>query len=175
MSRNSFRSKLEQIFETLLWNSRLVVLLAVVFSALSSIALFIIGSYGLGKTILSILPLRETFAEYESVLIGIISAVDLYLIAIVLLIFAFGIYELFISRIDVARLHDEVKILEIGSLDELKNKLLKVIVMVLIVTFFKEILFMEFHGSKEMLFLAVSILLISSSIYLIRKNEKGEE
>ena len=175
MKNHSGMKKVEHLFEIFLWNSRLVVLLAVIFSALSSIALFIVGSYGMGKTIFSIFPLKETFAEYDSVLIGIISAIDLYLIAIVLLIFSFGIYELFISRIDVARLYEELKILDIGSLDELKNKLLKVIVMVLIVTFFKEVQFMKFHSVEEMLCLAISILLISMSIYLIRRNEKGEE
>ena len=67
-----------------------------------------------------------------------ISAVDLYLIGIVLLIFGFGIYELFISKIDIAREDLSVTILEIENLDELKNKIIKVIVMVLIVSFLKE-------------------------------------
>jgi len=59
------------------------------------------------------------------------------LIAVVLLIFSFGIYELFISEIDDAE-NSEVgsKILAIHSLDELKDKLGKVVVMVLIVSFF---------------------------------------
>lgn len=175
MKSDSFGRKLERVFEFLLWNSRLIVLLAVIFSALSAIALFIIGSYGIGKTILSIFPLKETFAEYDSFLIGVIGAIDLYLIAIVLVIFSFGVYELFISRIDVARLHEELKILEITSLDELKNKLLKVIVMVLIVTFFKQILFMKFHTAQEMLLFGISILLVSASVYLMRKHEKGED
>ena len=39
---------------------------------------------------------------HEDIVAGIIGAVDLYLIAVVLLIFSFGIYELFISKIDVS-------------------------------------------------------------------------
>ena len=37
------------------------------------------------------------------------------------MIFGFGIYELFISKIDIAREDEDVTILEIKDLDELKN------------------------------------------------------
>ena len=62
-----------------------------------------------------------------------------------LLIFGFGIYELFISELEIARLGDEFgNILEVSNLDDLKNKIIKVIIMVLIVSFFQRILSMEF-------------------------------
>lgn len=166
---------IERAFELILWNSRLIVLLAVIFSALGAISLFIVGSYEIGQTILEMFPLKESIAEYERILIGIIGAIDLYLIGIVLLLFSFGVYELFISRIDVARIYNEIKILDIGSLDELKNKLLKVIIMVLVVTFFKEILFMDFHTPTDMLFFSLSILAVSVGVYMIRRKEKDEE
>jgi uncharacterized membrane protein YqhA len=67
------------------------------------------------------------------------------LIGLVLLIFGFGIYELFISELEIARLGDEFgNILEVSNLDDLKNKIIKVIIMVLIVSFFQRILSMEF-------------------------------
>jgi uncharacterized membrane protein YqhA len=67
------------------------------------------------------------------------------LIGLVLLIFSFGIYELFISELEIARLGDEFgNILEVSNLDDLKNKIIKVIIMVLIVSFFQRILSMEF-------------------------------
>ncbi|MCA9408110.1 MAG: YqhA family protein, partial [Candidatus Omnitrophica bacterium] len=103
--------------------------------------------------------------------IHIIGAVDLYLIGIVLLIFSFGVYELFISKIDPARQDTEINILEITTLDGLKNKLLKVIVMVLIVYFFKTILSSHFSAPLEMLYLGAAILMISSCTYFIRKME----
>ena len=99
--------------------------------------------------------------------------VDLYLIGVVLLIFGFGIYELFISKIDVARRNVSVTILEIESLDELKNKIVKVIVMVLIVSFFERILKNTdaFSSSENLLYFAISIFAISFSIYYINKNK----
>ena len=98
--------------------------------------------------------------------------VDLYLIGIVLLIFGFGIYELFISKIDIAREDLSVTILEIENLDELKNKIIKVIVMVLIVSFFERVLKMSdsYSSSMDMLWFAISIFAISFGVYYLKKH-----
>lgn len=95
----------------------------------------------------------------------------MYLIGVVLLIFGFGIYELFISRIDVARKNTDVTILEVKNIDDLKNKIIKVIIMVLIVTFFKKVLDMNYNSPVEMMYFAVSIFALSFGVFLInRKN-----
>jgi uncharacterized membrane protein YqhA len=107
------------------------------------------------------------------ILIGIIGAVDYYLIGLVLLIFSFGVYELFISEIDIARVESGFgSILDIDNLDDLKNKILKVIIMVLIVTFFQVIL-LHYHDIKtplEMLYMAVSICLICVGVYFLGRH-----
>ena len=103
-------------------------------------------------------------------LLELITAIDLYLIGVVLLIFGFGIYELFISKIDIARADEGVTILEIENLDELKNKIIKVIIMVLIVTFFERVLDMKYSGPLDMLYFALSIFSLSFGVYLIRKH-----
>ena len=89
-----------------------------------------------------------------------------------LLIFGFGIYELFISEIDVARRNSTITILEIKNLDELKNKIIKVIIMVLIVTFFERVLNMKYETPIEMLYFASSILILASGVYMINKESK---
>jgi uncharacterized membrane protein YqhA len=111
---------------------------------------------------------------HEELIGGIIGAVDLYLIAVVLLIFAFGIYELFVSVIDDAE-DSEVgdKILAIRSLDELKSKLGNVIVMVLIVSFFKKVIHMHFDTPLDMLYLAGSIFALALSLYYMHKAHEG--
>jgi uncharacterized membrane protein YqhA len=160
-------NKIEHIFELLLWKSRLVVLLAVIFSIMGSFALFVIGSVEIFSTVT-----HQTLTEHAHnsgpLLAGVIGAIDLYLIAIVLLIFSFGIYELFVSKLDIAHLHKDIQILEINSLDELKNKILKVIIMVLIVFFFKSTLSTQIHNPLEMLYFALSILAIAAGAFLIR-------
>ena len=95
---------------------------------------FVIGSYEIIYSLFYENPIwSEKYKhDHSQILYKNISAVDLYLIGVVLLIFGFGIYT---SKIDVARRNVSVTILEIESLDELKNKIVKVIVMVLIVSF----------------------------------------
>ena len=63
-----------------------------------------------------------------------------------------------------------ITILEIKDLDELKNKIIKVIIMVLIVTFFERVLKMEYSEPLEMLYFALSIFALSFGVYLIRKH-----
>ena len=165
------QSKLESIFESFLWNSRYCVLLAVIFGLLSSVTLFILGSKEVIEAVHLSIQRNPPIGHHGQVVAGIIGAIDLYLIGIVVLIFSFGIYELFISKIDIGRMSKEIRILEITTLDQLKNKLLKVIIMVLVVAFFKRIISMEFNTPLEMLYFALSIFAISFGVYFLRKQE----
>ena len=167
---------LEQWFEKGLWSSRLIILIAVIFSILSSIALFLIGSADLYHVVVATYQyffMGVHPADFHAdVVAEIIGAIDLYLIAVVLLIFGFGIYELFISEIDIAKGTDGDKVLYVSSLDELKDKIAKVIVMVLVVSFFQRILHTEYKGAQEMLYFAVSITALSLGLYLLHKGGK---
>jgi uncharacterized membrane protein YqhA len=163
---------IENLFERALWSVRFIVILGVIFSALAAIVLFLAGS----KEIIDVLFLfvQNTHEVSKAdILIGIIGAVDYYLIGLVLLIFSFGIYELFISEIDIARAESGFgSILDIDNLDDLKNKILKVIIMVLIVTFFQVILvyYKSFSAPLDILYMAVSICLICVGVYFLGKH-----
>ncbi|TAJ44751.1 YqhA family protein [Methanofollis fontis] len=162
---------IERIFEGILWNSRYFVLLGVVFGALSAIVLFIAGSSEIVTVLTEFLRLSENHLSHEEILIDVIGAIDFYLIGLVLLIFSFGIYELFISELDVARKKGDFgSILEVSSLDDLKNKIIKVIIMVLIVSFFQRILSMEFTTSMDMLAMAASIGIICIGVYFLGRH-----
>jgi len=168
------QSLMERIFEKILWSTRYAVILAVVFSVLGSVALFVLGSYEIMETLFVNLPpliMGETH-DHSELLYKLITAIDLYLIGVVLLIFGFGIYELFISKIDIARRDEAVTILEIENLEELKNKIIKVIIMVLIVSFFERILKISdsFTEPIHMAYFALSIFGLSLGVYFIRKN-----
>jgi uncharacterized membrane protein YqhA len=161
----------ERFFESMLWNSRYIVLFGVIFGSLSAIVLFIAGSMEISSILLEFLNLAEGHLSHEEILIGIIGAIDFYLIGLVLLIFSFGIYELFISEIDIARQTGTFgSILEVSNLDDLKNKIIKVIIMVLIVSFFQRILSMEFTTSTDMLAMAVSIGVICVGVYFLARH-----
>ncbi len=160
--------KIELTFEFCLWNFRLFVLFPVVFGLLSTLKLFIIGTLDvwLGITLAFDMnnPEGETTYKIVSHLIG---GIDYYLIGIVLLIFSFGIYELFISKIDIRFEEEESNILQAESLEELKGKLVQVMVVALIVGLFKKMLNMNIETASDMAYFSAAILLISVSSYLI--------
>ena len=168
------QSRMERVFEKILWSTRYAVILAVVFSVLGSVALFVLGSYEIMETLFVNLPpliMGETH-DHSHMLLKLITAIDLYLIGVVLLIFGFGIYELFISKIDIARADKGITILEIENLDELKNKIIKVIIMVLIVSFFERILKISqsYNEPIEMLYFAISVFALSLGVYFMKKH-----
>lgn len=166
----------EKWFEKGLWASRMIILLAVVFSIFASFVLFIIGSADLYHVMIS--TYQYFFAGihpenfHADVVAEIIGAIDLYLIAVVLLIFGFGIYELFISEIDVAKGSGGDKVLYVKTLDELKDKIAKVIVMVLVVSFFQRILHTEYKGALEMLYFSISIAALALGLFFLNKGGK---
>jgi len=164
---------LEKLFEGAIWRSRFIVLLAVVFGLLGAIVLFVVASMDIwGVTVYTFNTIitgahPENF--HEDIVAGIIGAVDLYLIAVVMFIFSFGIYELFISDIDEASGKNGSQILAIHSLDQLKDKIAKVIVMVLVVNFFQRVLHTNFSTPLEMLYFAGSITLLAVGLYFLGK------
>jgi uncharacterized membrane protein YqhA len=167
---------LERIFEGALWQSRFIVILAVVFGLLGSIVLFVVASMDIFGVASYAFETITTGAHpehfHEDIVAGIIGAIDLYLIAVVMLIFAFGIYELFISKIDAAEDEDSENgstILAIHSLDQLKDKIAKVIIMVLVVSFFQKVLHTTFASPLEMLYFALSITALSVGLYFLSK------
>ena len=142
---------------------------------LGGISLFIVASVDVWSVVTEVFNtyINHVHSEHfhEEIVSGLIGAIDLYLMAIVLFIFGFGLYELFISEIDVAKRSASSKILEIHSLDELKDKLAKVIVMVLVVSFFQRVLHTEYNGAIEMLYFAGSILGLSIALYFLHKGD----
>ncbi len=168
-------NKIEQGFEVTLWSSRFVVLLAVIFGLVGAISLFVVASfdvYDVVKEVYGVYVNHHHPENFHEMVVGdIIGAVDLYLIGVVMLLFSFGLYELFISDIDVAKEDEERenKILSIHSLDQLKDKISKVIVMVLVVSFFKKVGLAEFKEPLELLYLALSITAVSVGLYFLSK------
>ncbi len=171
--------QLEQLFEKSLWGSRFVVLAAVVASLLTSFAMFYVATVDAFYMISHLfeyasptLSGEERMALRSSTVTHVVEIVDGYLLGTVLLIFALGLYELFISNIEAA--HGEAvssSVLVINSLDDLKNRLAKVILMILIVKFFEHAINMKYADPLSLLFLAGGIALIGLALYLTHASE----
>ena len=158
--------------EKILWNFRYITILAVLLSIISAFSLIVLGSWDIIQAVIFYNPLfDDSISNNNELLFKIISAIDLILIGIVLLIFGFGIYELFVSEIDFANAKFTESTLKIRDLDQLKNKIIKVIIIVLIVKFFEKVLkYSEnFTTPMDLLYFGLSILSICLGYYLINR------
>lgn len=170
-------NKIEKFFETFLWNSRLSVITAVIASLLSSLAMFYvitIDTYTMISHLINYASLDqvERLSLRSETITHVVELIDGYLLATVLLIFSFGLYELFISKIDAAETSENSsKVLFINSLDDLKARLAKVVLMILIVKFFEHALTMTFATPLDLLLFAGGIALIGLALYLSHAGE----
>ncbi|WP_196780009.1 YqhA family protein [Malaciobacter molluscorum] len=165
---------IEKLFEKAMWQTRFLVMFAVIFGLVGAIVLFVVASldiWGVAKyTFSSLISHVHPKDFHEDIVSGIIGAIDLYLIAVVLLIFSFGVYELFISPIDhIESAKEDQKILSITSLDQLKDKIAKVIVMVLVVNFFQRVLHTTYSSALEMLYFALAVTALAVALFFLGK------
>jgi uncharacterized membrane protein YqhA len=149
------------MFKRILAGSRYFVILAVVGSFVSSVAVLIYGVFIVASTILHTFTqprLSEEGARELSV--GMIGTIDLFLLGTVLYIIALGLYELFIDDTLIMP-----KWLKIDTLDELKEKLIGVIVVLLLVSFLAQVALWEgntniiaYGGAIALVLLALAAL-----------------
>ncbi len=174
---------LETLFEGTLWNSRFVVIAAVIGSLLAGFAIFYMATVDVVNLFLHALHYADSSltdearrALHDSTVTHIVEVVDGYLLATVMLIFSLGLYELFISDIDQAHgSRASSKILVISSLDDLKSRLAKVILMILIVTLFQEAINMKLHTPLDLVYLGGSITLIALALYFSHAAETNHD
>ena len=109
-------------------STRYLALAGVVFGLLAALAAFVWGGV---KTVLLILKLAH--GDFDGMTVALVQLMEGFLLAAGLLIFALGLYELFIGDIELPQwliFHD---------IDELKAKLVGVIVMVMAVAFLERL------------------------------------
>ena len=161
-------------FEKVLWRLRLIAILPVIMSLASTCITFVLGTMEIGKAILGLASVESApHKSYIARLLGsVVTGIDLYLIGIALLIFGYGVYELLISPIDTARNASRVGegLLEIRDLDQLKEKLVKVLVVALIVSAFKAMLSLPIVDGPSLAFFCLSVLLLAISGFLVTGN-----
>ena len=161
-------------FESALWSSRLVVLLAVITTVLAGVALFLViglETFGvLAKMFHCVdptMPVEQRETVMREGIIRLITMIDGYLLGAFMLIFGFGLYELFLAQIQEAKASRmSARILRVESLDDLKSRLGKVILIILIVETFKDGFQIKAQSPLDVLYVAGSIALIGLALYL---------
>ncbi len=174
---------LERLFEAALWRSRWVVLAAVIASMAAAIAVFYLATVDVVYLVGHVLHYADPALGdevrrqlHDQTITHVVEVVDAYLIATFMLIFSLGMYELFISDIDEAKgSRTSSRILVIESLDDLKARLAKVILMILIVTLFEHALNMKISQPVDLLYLGAAIAMIGLALYLTRASESHKE
>jgi len=169
----------ERLFEKALWNGRFVVVVAVVASMAAATAIFYMATVDVVYLVIHMLNYADPSmaievrkAIHDETITHVVEVVDGYLLATFMLIFALGMYELFVSDIDEAHgSKASSKILVIESLDDLKSRLAKVILMILIVTLFEEALKMNPTTTLDLLYLGGAIALVGVALFFSHKAE----
>jgi uncharacterized membrane protein YqhA len=177
-SPNDVLDRIESSFETALWKFRLIALLPVVMTAITSLTTFMLGTKETIHSIKLVLhdfdteifPVAEVLGEF-------VGGVDLYLVGIALLIFSYGTYELLISDVSPGRKGNGTSfkgVLDVKSLDDLKEKLVKVLVVALLVVAFKSMIALPIPDRLSLLYYSLTLLLLTFCAFLLSKLGHGK-
>jgi len=161
---------LERLFEHGLWASRLLLLPAVALSVALTAGIVYITTVDVVHLLGAMLRYAGSpgrGAERVELLTGIIKAVDGYLLAGIVLLFGLGLYELFIGKIEpIERSEVGSRLLLIRTLDDLKDRLAKVVLLVLVIEFFQLAVGMAYSTPQDLLYLAIGIALVGAALYV---------
>ena len=117
------------------------------------VAAFAAFGWGIAKTAEAVSLVVSSLGSDPGIIISLVEIVDAFLVAMALLIFSIGIYELFIGELGVP---DWMKI---HNLHDLKTRLGSILILVMAVKFLEKLA--EWKNPQDTLFFALSITLIS--------------
>jgi len=158
----------KKIVEKIIWNLRLFLLIPIFSFLIISIFLLIIS---IKKSYYIIISWLNWYSL--DLLWNIVSLIDLILLSIILIIFAWWIYELFIDEIKLKeKTSSKAKHLIIENIDELKESLWKVIIIMLIVNLFKILISFKIETWQDIIAISISILFLALSIKFLPKNKQ---
>ncbi|MGB9751392.1 MAG: hypothetical protein C0183_20555 [Roseiflexus castenholzii] len=150
---------------------RYIILVAVLVTLVAATALILFGA------VETYVVTRDVFSKGEftskvakTLLLSFIEITDIFLLATVLYIVALGLYELFID--------DRVPVpswLEIHTLDDLKDKLIGVIIVVIGVGFLGQ--FTSWNGETNLLISGggAALIIVALTFFLGQKSKKDKE
>lgn len=146
------------MIRALLNRARYLVLVAVAGSLLAALALLVYGGLEVAFVVVDAIATASVTAKGAKALaLVLIEIVDLFLLGTVFLIIALGLYELFISdKLDLPHW------LVIRTLDDLKHKLIGVVVVVTAVLFLGQVV--TWDGERDILGFGVAIAAVIAAL-----------
>jgi uncharacterized membrane protein YqhA len=141
-------------------STRYLALIGVVFGWIASLTAFAWGAIKTVKVVIALVT-----GHLDGMAVALVGVMDAFLIASGLLIFALGLYELFVGELalpDWLVFHD---------LDELKGKLAGIIIMVMAVSFLERL---ETTGdAREILYSGIAVALVSATMIALGYKHKA--
>lgn len=165
---------METIFRT-----RYLSVVAVVFGALGAVLMFAIGAVTTIDAIVTYFGGHEDSAFSSDAALGatveVVSALDQFLLGMVLLVFAFGVYSLWVVADSATWAEQRNKLhapdwLNVNSVTDLKVKLLEVVAVLLAVLFLKGVLKNPVTEWSDLV-VPLAVVLFALTVWLIRKAE----
>jgi len=148
----------------ILENGKAIALLPSLSLFVGAVFLGFYGIYILFETLYKVF-VDESARDTTVLSAKLISVMDIHLLSVVLYIFAVGLYELFVGKLEV------FPWLKIENIDQLKSKLASVIVLILAITFTKKVV--EWKNPLDTLLfgLAISAIIATLIFYYKVKTE----
>lgn len=154
----------------LLLLSRYLILIAIIGSFLAALTLLIYGGLETIQTIADTIASGKVSSKgAKELALTFIQLVDLFLLGTAFYIIALGLYELFID--DTVPLPDW---LQVNDLDDLKGKLVSVLVVVIAVFFVGQVA--DWDGQRDLLGYGTAIALVIAALtYFLSQKVKKEK
>ncbi len=154
--------------QRLLSSSRYLVIIAVIGTFIAATTLLIYAGISIVQQIIDTIMYSTVTAKGAKALaLGFIENTDIFLVGTVLYIMSLGLYELFID--DTITLPEW---LVMHSLDDLKGKLIGVIVVVMAVVFLGHVV--TWHGETEIVYLGGAIGIVIAGLTYFTGQKKKE-
>ena len=153
---------MRRIIET----TRYVVVLPSLGALFGGLILIIIGLWDMGA---AALKLVQPNVDLKESVVSVLAAVDTLLLATVLLVIGYGLYELFVD--------EDLQLpawLQIHSLDDLKGKLIGVVVAVIAVVFLGELVEGSDAGATMMIGIGAGALVLALAAFSYATRASGK-
>ena len=151
---------------------------AIICSLIGSLLMFVIGAaktyHAFNAVLFDIVP-NETLSHLKPADIAttyLIKSLDAFLIALVLFIFAFGVYSLFLLKDKDKNEHNALGWIKIPNISHLKNILAEVIIIIIFVKFLEIVFISLDQFSWEILLLPVAILMLSLGLKFLELRQE---
>ena len=157
------------MFERLITLTSKAILIPVFGSMLASMISIVFGIYEIVMTLVApFLTVMGLEVLVKRSVINLVEAIDLFLLGTAFYLISIGFYELFVDENVVTP-----KWLEIHDLDDLKGKLLGVVVVVLAVQFLAQVLNWKGDNNNLPYGLSIALVIASLSYFLAAKPKKN--